>query len=183
MNSQTPSPSSDTPSAAAWGFVLQNARVIQAAAYKLWTDRRVEREDFHHDLIIDIARNHHKFDPARSAPSTWVWLRARSVKDHKLRALSCRKDRQHGVRPVLDRDEETGSVIDPAAEAWGCHEVTVARVELSQVLRHATPLMQEAAASHLQGWTGEEVREAFGVTLTARNDRLRRLGKRVANGA
>ena len=179
----TQTPATNTPSPIAWGFVLQNARTIQAAAYKVWTDRRVEREDFHHELIVDIARNHHKFDADRSAPSTWVWLRARAVKDHLLRRLSCRKDWHHGVRPILDRDDETGSMIDPVAEIWGCHEVMVARVELAQVLRQGTDRMREAAMSHLEGWSGDDVRDAFGCSMSARNDRLRRLGQRVDSGA
>jgi hypothetical protein len=52
-------------------------------------------------------------------------------------------------------------------------------IELKQVVALGTPAMRDACRSHLEEWSGDEVREAWGCTMTARNDRLRRLGARV----
>jgi hypothetical protein len=170
-------PSTDSPTPAAWAFVLANAQTIKQAAAK-WSDRRVEREDFHHELVVDIARNHHKFDPNRSQAKTWIFLKARSLKDHMLRALSSRHDRAHDVLPVMVETED-GAVVDPPALGWGAMEPILISIELKQVVALGTPAMRDACRSHLEEWSGDEVREAWGCTMTARNDRLRRLGARV----
>lgn len=176
---QSPVPATDTPSPAAWGFVLQHASVIENVSRRCWTDSRMEVQDFHHELIVDIVRNFHKFTPDRGGPSSWVWVRARHVKDHLLRSLSARPDRHHGTRRVLERDTETGAMIDPQATGWGSHETIVVHVELDRVVSKGTPAMVDACRSVLEEWTGQEVRDAFGCTMTARNDRIRRLGARI----
>lgn len=179
MNQTTPAQT--IPSPAAWGFVLHHAQVIRQAASKLWTDQRIDRDDFHHDLVLDIARSHHKFDPDRSNARTWIFLRARSLKDHVLRAMRCRGDRQHDTAAILI-EQEGVAVIDPAATGWGSDQEILITVELDQVMGMGTPAMREACRSHMEGWTGDQIREHFGCTMSARNDRLNRLGARVTKG-
>lgn len=173
-------PSTDSPCPAAWSFVLEKSRIIHAAARRTWTDLRVDVEDFHHELVVDIARNFHKFDPERASATTWVYLRARYVRDHMLRALSARKDRAHGTASIEAQGSE-GQAMQLAAGAgdYGSPEAVVAQVTLAEVLRMASPLQADAIRSHLESWTGEEVRSAFRCSMSARNDRLRRLARRL----
>ncbi len=177
----TSSPASDSPSAAAWAFVLDHSRAIHSAARRTWKDGRMDVEDFHHDLVVDIARNFHKFDASRSSAVTWVFLRARKVQDRTLRALSARKDRAHSTRSLSAPETTEEVAIQVAVERgdYGSPEAMVAQVTVAQVLRAATPLQADAARSAMEGWTGEEVRTSFGCSMSARNDRLNRLGRRM----
>lgn len=174
-------PATDSPSAAAWSFVLEHARVIASAARRTWKDGRVDVEDFHHDLVVDVARNYYKFDASRASAVTWIYLRARKVKDRTLRALSARKDRAHSTRSidVARSEEETPICLGVESGAYGSPEALLAQVTVGQVLRVASPLQADAARSAMEAWTGEEVRQSFGCSMSARNDRLNRLGRRL----
>lgn len=174
-------PATDSPTPAAWSFVLEHARVIASAARRTWKDGRVDHEDFHHDLVVDVARNFYKFDADRASAVTWIYLRARKVKDRTLRALSARKDRAHSTRSidVVQSEEETPICLGVEAGEYGSHEAMLAQVTVGQVLRMASPLQADAARSAMEGWTGEEVRASFNCSMSARNDRLHRLGRRL----
>ena len=182
--SLAPRPATDSPSSDAWGFVLQHSTTIARAARHVWSDRRVDYEDFHHELVIDISRNFYKFDADRSSPGTWVYVRARKTKDRTLRSLKARKDRAHDTLQIMGIQVEDVPMIDPAVSAgeFGSAESMIARVTIGQVIRAASPLQAEAAVSAMEGWTGEEVRESFGCSMSARNDRLNRLGRRMEKG-
>jgi DNA-directed RNA polymerase specialized sigma24 family protein len=176
-----PSPATDSPSAAAWAFVLAHSRVILSAARRSWKDDRVDHDDFHHDLVVDVARNFHKFDQSRASAVTWIYLRARKTKDRTLRSLSARKDRAHGTRSldVVESETESPVILGSEAGEYGSHETMLAQVTVREVLRFASPLQADACQSAMEGWTGEEVRQSFGCSMSARNDRLHRLGRRV----
>lgn len=181
QTASTRTAATDQPSAAAWAFVLSHSRVILSAARRTWSDARLDVDDFHHDLVVDIARNHHKFDAERSSACTWVYLRARYVKDHALRAMSARKDRQHSTRSidVLASDDCPALSISAEPGDYGTPEAMIAQVTVAEVMAFASPSQAAACVSAMESWTGEEVRQNFGCSMSARNDRLHRLGRRV----
>lgn len=166
-------PATDAPSPAAWGFVLQHAGLIRSITKEVWTDARIAREDFHQDLVVDIARNHHKFDPERGSPATWIWCRARNVKDHALRRMSARKDQHHDVLALESQD---GAPLSIRATGWGdCERIETITI-LEQVIE-LCPWGRSAAESYLLEEGKTEIQMSLGITMPGRLYRLRKMGE------
>lgn len=167
------------PSEAAWAFVVAHEATIRRAARRTWKVGRVEVEDFIQDLMVDVAEKWPTYDPSRSSPSTWIGIRAWKVKDRTIRRLSARPDLDWATRSLSTPATEDAPALDLATEGFGNHETVLVQVTLSQVAAKASPLQREAMVSYLEGWTGDEVKMEMGCTISARNDRLNRLGRRM----
>lgn len=74
-----------------WGFVLQHALVIEKYARKLCTDPRLDADDLRQEAIVWITRLHGSYDPARSAPSSWIYFMVRRARQALLVELNRRE--------------------------------------------------------------------------------------------
>jgi len=146
--------------AAAWAFILENARQIDGAGWEVVSGTPLEYDDGRAELVAYIATNHHKWNPKRGwGARTWIRMQARKVRRSMVRA---------GVRntgaPLSDDD-----LIQPWAS--GSQERAEARAEVAMVMAKASKAQRAAVVSVLEDWTASTVRERLG-TSTRERDRL-----------
>lgn len=192
MKTTTPKPRNlqSTASPAAWAFVLEHADLIARLARQRHRrdSVRVDEEDFHREVILDVATHFHTYRADDSGASTWIWWRARKCADTSRRHRRPRLDLHwelvvsadtisSGVSPLEER--ELGMVLPTQAQDWGSPARIVNAARLSEALESATPLQVEAAQSVAEGYSAKDIREHLGCTITARDDRLRTLRKRL----
>jgi hypothetical protein len=65
-----------------WAWVLENASLISRASAHHAKKRGIEREDFHQELVIRLARRSFDYDPNRSSPTTWINQQCRAVSSY-----------------------------------------------------------------------------------------------------
>lgn len=147
-----------------FAFVLQYARVIDAATRSVCSGTLLSFEDFRSELVVDLVETFEKWNPERGAASTWIYMRARHVR----RGLVRQSIRNTGV-PLLDTERLPDS-------AYASPSRIEARAEVGMVLRRASPEDKIAAKSLVRDWSPKRVRARLGCSTVARTKRLARLG-------
>lgn len=108
-----------------WAFLSAHSRTIARYARKFVLGTGIDAEDFESELRAYVAETFGSYDPARSAPSTWLWLRAQHVRRTLIRGRSGirgRKGTAEGTIVALDSEPgeaptagERAHVTDPRA--------------------------------------------------------------------
>jgi len=177
----------------AWAFVLQHATMIQKYAWKhypvavMGKPGAPTREDFHQELLLDVAKKFPNYDPSRSAPSTWIWWRARRVKTR----LSKRKSREYFVFTVPNENRSDASAStrsgglmsslrDNRTDSGFGARAVLASIHLREVRATATPKEWEAVETLAAELSKADTFRAIGVSSSTRNRRLERLRRRLA---
>jgi len=147
-----------------FAFVLQHARVIDAATRSVCSGTLLSFEDFRSELVVDLVETFEKWSPDRGAASTWIYMRARHVR----RGLVRQSIRNTGV-PLLDTEVLPESAFASATRIE-------ARAEVGMILERAEPEDRIAALSLVREWPARRVRDRLGCSTVARTKRLARLG-------
>jgi len=106
--------------AQAWAFVLRHQKMIRRYARKwgsvLNEDDKAEMEQ---NLILRVVERFPSYDPAKSAPSTWIGWQARAVQTYRVREFA--KMLKEGVG--THRHGRESMVMIPIGPAsWGSAE-------------------------------------------------------------
>jgi hypothetical protein len=185
----TPTRSSSSPDthAAAWSFVLQHSQLIERMSARFFDKlKEEEREDARGDLMALLVERFPtlRLDDARDSKAvvvTWIgWQCLRVQKAY------CRKHKKTTAREVTSvsgaDQEETDVLVLMPAVGYGSHdavESNVVGIEAEEMVAElyagATPRQREAMMTVLADMTAPQMHAAFGLTLNARNDRLKTL--------
>lgn len=182
---------SPTDTADAWAFVLQHSGLIERMSARFFDKlKEEEREDARGDLMALLVERFPtlRLQDARDPQAvvvTWIgWQCLRVQKSY------CRKHKKTTAREVTfavgaDREETDVLVLMPAV-GYGSHdavEENVEEIEASETVAalyaHATPRQREAMMTVLAEMTPADMQARFGLTLNARNDRLKTLRANV----
>jgi RNA polymerase sigma factor (sigma-70 family) len=146
-----------------FAFVLQHARVIDAATRRYCSGTLLSFEDYRSELVLDLVETFERWNPERGAASTWIYMRAR----HVCRGLVRQSVRNTGA-PLLDTE------ILPDS-AFASENRIEARTEVALILDRAESDDRVAALSYLREWSASRVRERLGCSTVQRTQRLRAL--------
>lgn len=116
--------------AQAWAFVLRHQKMIKRYARKwgsaLNEDDKAEMEQ---NLILRVVERYHSYNPAKSAPSTWIGWQARAVQTYRVREFA--KMVREGVGKRYVGRVDSMVMIPVGTAAWGStqHAVDMAESE------------------------------------------------------
>ena len=144
----------------------RHAPTLLALAGRVLRDRH-EAEEVVNEVFLELWQNARRFDPARSAPRTYLILLTRSRAIDRARAGTRR--RRQGAWPQAE----------PADAAAGPPSESAERDELRRAVRHALGALPEdhrgaVALSFLDGLTHEQIAAATGTPLGTVKGRIRR---------
>ena len=154
-------------SAAAWSWILEHSNLIERICFKVAAG--VDAEDLRHDVMLSLVDRHSSYDASRSGASTWVWWRARDVRQRMIR------QRKVSSWSDISPDEIEASL--------GSTESIEKAIRVAEVMAVASPTQRAAAETLMLGLSGAETQSAIGCGLQARNARLYRLGDRIGRNA
>lgn len=157
--------------AAGWAFVLQNDASIRRLAGSMARGTGIDVDDLVQESALSIARAHSSYDPTRSAPVTWIWWRVRRARQ-MLTERSVRLSREVG---------EEQDTLENLAGASDASEVTERLVLVHQVLAIAEPDELAACRTILDDCDGAESARRLGITAQGRDQRVKRLARRLAS--
>lgn len=180
--------------ALAWAWVLQHAALADRISTKIRGHHSYE--EFRQELLLDLRNVYDRYDENRSAISTWIWWRARSVRlrldrsdaNWRLRRYP-REPGDPGARgPVLISKDDPSEIRFDDGDRGPIrlvlpsdHNGAPERIEQSVLIKHCLEACDskelEAAKTVLDGLSSVEVKATIGVSRAARNQRLRRLGR------
>lgn len=146
-------------------FVKEHLPYIRRIAWRFARGGR--QDDFVQELVLSIANGLDRYDPALSAPRTWIWWQARELKSKRLVHARRRRNEtaieaETGVPEML--------IVQPKHE-------TAAR--LQQAWEHADMGQREAMVIVAEGLTYDEVKKLYGVSHQAMQSRLKTLGRKL----
>lgn len=148
----------------AWAWILEHRETIDRIVGRCYRDARTPdryaQADFSQDVMLELARRHDDYDPERGSPGTWIWWQARTVLRHQQRRDILDQRHEIAERALVQQDRSWSTIID--------------RIDLDRVMSVATEKQREALFCIAAGISGEEVRERFGVSYQAMQNRLTR---------
>lgn len=166
----------DPRTAPAWAWVLQHSRLIERAAKRFAIGTSIPREELRSELIADLAAVFGKYDPARSAPSTWIWMRASKVRRGLVRAAIRGSAAPLPGAEAGDHEEYRRSELPAPVGSRGHVARAEAQAEIVILLDRASPAQRAAALSVLRGWDPAEVRARLGISIRERDAVVRTVG-------
>jgi RNA polymerase sigma factor (sigma-70 family) len=150
-----------TPSAS-WALVLAHRRNIERMTEAFYPDglRRigVTRDDFRQEVLMDVAKHAHEYDPTQAKFTTWAWWRIRRVRARLLGRLRRRPFHVEGE----DRDMVLLHVTSntPAPDT---------RAQVIEAVSRMKPREAEAILSVWSQHGHDECLEELGVSHTTRD--------------
>lgn len=180
--------------AEAWLWVLSHSDTIDRAV-AVRCPRGTDREDMRQDLILQLVRRYHDYDPDRSYASVWIGYQAWAVQQSRRRrnrrvtaadvtvaapwAVGSSSAVYHcgrGTRPTTLEQEDPFYKYKMRVDT--CTEAADRRAEVSRLIRDASPIELDAIQTVLQDTPWHSVRDEIGVSYQARDRRLRRMQNR-----
>lgn len=161
--------------ALAWVFAMQHQTTIAKYARSRFCRNYVSPEDFEQDLMEDVVTHYEQYDPERSAPTSWIYWRARQVALKHKRA----HDQQVRVYDKVRAATPKNVMQCQTHERFERDHDATRRVADIRASVSATPAQEEAIQSIMLGWTGEEIEERMGIKRHARNFRFNKFANRV----
>jgi DNA-directed RNA polymerase specialized sigma24 family protein len=125
----------------------------------------LDREDYRCELIADLAAIHPKYDPQRSAPITWIWMRAQKVRRGMVRGAVRNTAAPLGLPEGVEYEDP--ALTSPVGSR-GHPARAEAIAEVVAILDRMTPHQRKVALSVLRNWTQKEVKSRLGLTLCQR---------------
>lgn len=178
--------------AAAWSFILQHSALIERMSGRFFAKLKDEdKEDARADLVQLIVERHPtlRLDGAHDPQAlivTWIgWQCLRVQKSY------CRRYHKVLAREVVmaggTKDAEpTEVLVLMPATGYGSQEHVEQSVRdmdvqetVAELYATATPKQREAMLTVLAEMPADEMRARFGLTVNARNDRLKTLRANV----
>lgn len=164
------------PHADAWAFVLRHRKMINRLSFRFAGPVPAERrEEWVRDVYVRIVEKFPKYDPAKSAPQTWIVWQMRAVSTQWARRFQKRVREGYGsdkamlLIPLGHGDfgsEEHADALATSDDA----STTVFRL-----YNRATPEQRVAIRTYLAGMKAAELRAKHGMTNRQRLNHLRAL--------
>ena len=164
----------------AWSFIIANADTIERFCGRVSTaDTWLKGEDFHSEVVAELAANFHKWDRERSPTgSSWIWWQIRKVRLRIARKMD-KTPMPLGEGSGNQRDSRGRPVDAPASKidrVTGSGPLDAFKtVQLKEALDSATDGQRDAALIVAEGLSGDEVKARFGVTRQSALNRMSRL--------
>lgn len=128
-----------------WSFVLRHARTIERYALKMSGDSRVGFDDIRQESVIWIIRNLGSYDPARSAPTSWIYFMVRRARQELIHGANRRASREVQVDASELRDSDT----------WASAHRTERAVLVRQVLGRLPPTERRILTDYVSSPTDD----------------------------
>jgi RNA polymerase sigma factor (sigma-70 family) len=157
--------------AAGWAFVLQNDRTIRRLCASMAQGCGLDVDDLVQEAALGIARAHSGYDAGRAAPVTWIWWRvrrARQMLTERCARLSREVCEEQGTL------ENLGGSCDPT-------DASDRIVLVHQILALADADERAACRTILDECDGAEAARRLGITAAGRDQRVKRLARRLAS--
>lgn len=133
-----------------------------------------DRDDLFQDLCVDVLRHATTYDPAKGAPTTWVYLRLKGVLATRRRHANSARGRAE--RASLDANDPVHESPDHRADDPA--EV-VERREVWELLTAAVGSLPERERDILKARAEGQTLEAVGEVLGVTKERVRQLAARA----
>ena len=155
----------------AWAWILKNAKQLRSVSDSVarkW--RGIDRDDFHHSVLVRIVEKFDKLDRTRTEGEVWQWVRwqARAVLTAHRKAQT-RKLRECEARHIPAYNGESDTNGSDAESA----------VMVSQIKKIATPDEWAAVVAKAQGIRGKELQHVLGCAPFSASRRVQRLADKI----
>ena len=156
----------------AWAFVLRHTKMMERLAHRFGPKNPTDREEWLRDVTVRVVEKHHKYNPAKSAPQTWIVWQMRAVTTTWTRRFHKRCREGYGsydtalMLPV--RPDEFGGI--ETMESSMLEEDASAIV--SSLYSKATPEQQVAIRTHLAGMNASTLRKRHKMSGRERTNHL-----------
>lgn len=169
----------DPKTAAAWAFVMDQYANIERYARARARKSNIDADELVSATVLTCVERFEHFDPRAGCADAWVYWQVRRCATKETRSRGY--GRMKLCAGTTD-DDGMPDVLVFARSSIGPSAMEAA-VDARTLLALATDKERAAIVSKAEDWNGDEVREALGVGMPGRNQRIYRFARRVESVA